>query len=144
VKREKIQIRQTTNKIMLSYYTMNLEEFNRPDIQERLKSVIIAKMFNNPFRNYNSLNRLEKLNFKKILNIYIKENLNQENWEQVLIKEYNELIVAYMDDPVAFDPSKYVCDTNFQSEFMLSEEQKAFHGDVRSMNDLMGKSSVLK
>ena len=129
---------------MLSYYTMNLEEFNRPDIQERLKSVIIAKMFNNPFRNYNSLNRLEKLNFKKILNIYIKENLNQENWEQVLIKEYNELIVAYMDDPVAFDPSKYVCDTNFEPEFILTDEQRAFHGSVKCHADLMGQPSVLK
>ena len=123
---------------------MNLEEFNRPDVQERLKSVIIAKMFNNPFRNYNSLNRLEKLNFKRELNAYIKENLNKEDWEEVLIKQYNELIVAFMDDPVAFDPSKYVCDTNFQSEFMLSDEQKAFHGDVKSIKDLMGEPSVLK
>ena len=123
---------------------MNLDEFSRSDVQERLKGVILAHVFNNPFRNYNSLNRLEKLNFKRELNAYIKENLNKDDWEEVLIKQYNELIVAYMDDPVAFDPSKYVCDTNFQSEFMLSEEQKAFHGDVRSMNDLMGKSSVLK
>lgn len=129
---------------MLSYYTMNLEEFNRPDVQERLKSVIIAKMFNNPFRNYNSLNRLEKLNFKRELNAYIKENLNKDDWEEVLIKQYNELIVAFMDDPVAFDPSKYVCDTNFQSEFILTDEQRAFHGDVRSMNDLCEKPSVLK
>ena len=48
---------------------MNLEEFSRSDIQDRLRSIILAKMFNNPFRNYNSLNRLEKLNFKKELNI---------------------------------------------------------------------------
>lgn len=124
---------------------MDLEQFNRSDVQERLKSVIIAKMFNNPFRHYNSLNRLEKLNFKKELNKYIKENLDQKDWEDVLVKEYNELIVAYMDDPVAFDPSKFVCDTNFESEFMLSEEQKAFHGDVRSMNDLCGgEPSVLE
>ena len=129
---------------MLSYYTMNLEEFNRPDIQERLKSVIIAKMFNNPFRNYNSLNRLEKLNFKRKLNAYIKENLNKDDWEEVLIKQYNELIVAFMDDPVAFDPSKYVCDTNFQSEFILTDEQRAFHGDVRKISDLCGEPSVLK
>lgn len=123
---------------------MDLEQFNRSDVQERLKSVIIAKMFNNPFRHYNSLNRLEKLNFKKELNKYIKENLDQKDWEDVLVKEYNELIVAYMDDPVAFDPSKFVCDTNFESEFMLSEEQKAFHGDVKSMNDLCEKPSVLE
>ena len=62
---------------------MDLEQFNRPDIQERLKSVIIAKMFNNPFRNYNSLNRLEKLNFKRELNKYIKEDLNKNDWEEV-------------------------------------------------------------
>jgi hypothetical protein len=123
---------------------MNLEEFNRPDIQERLKGIIIAKIFNNPFRNYNSLNRLEKLNFKRELNAYIKENLNKDDWEEVLIKQYNELIVAFMDDPVAFDPSKYVCDTNFEPEFMLSDEQKAFHGDVRSIKDLCGEPSVLK
>jgi hypothetical protein len=123
---------------------MNLEQFNRVEIQERLKSVIIAKMFSNPFRNYNSLNRLEKLNFKRELNAYIKENLNKDDWEEVLIKQYNELIVAFMDDPVAFDPSKYVCDTNFEAEFMLSDEQKAFHGDVRKISDLCGEPSVLK
>ena len=123
---------------------MNLDEFSRSDVQERLKGVILAHVFNNPFRNYNSLNRLEKLNFKRELNAYIKENLNKEDWEEVLIKQYNELIVAFMDDPVAFDPSKYVCDTNFQSEFMLSDEQKAFHGDVKSIKDLMGEPSVLK
>jgi hypothetical protein len=27
---------------------MNLEEFSRPDVQERLKGVILANMFNNP------------------------------------------------------------------------------------------------
>lgn len=123
---------------------MDLEQFNRSDVQERLKSVIIAKMFNNPFRHYNSLNRLEKLNFKKELNKYIKENLNQKDWEDVLVKEYNELIVAYMDDPVAFDPSKFVCDTNFEPEFILTDEQKAFHGDVRKISDLCGEPSVLK
>lgn len=118
---------------------MNLDEFSRSDIQERLKGVILAHMFNNPFRNYNSLNRLEKLNFKKELNKYIKENLNKEDWEEVLIKEYNELICSYMDDPVAFDPSKFICDTNFEPEFLLSEEQKEFHGDVKSINDLCGQ-----
>ena len=123
---------------------MNLDEFSRSDVQERLKGVILAHVFNNPFRNYNSLNRLEKLNFKRELNAHIKENLNKDDWEEVLIKQYNELIVAFMDDPVAFDPSKYVCDTNFQSEFMLSDEQKAFHGDVKSIKDLMGEPSVLK
>jgi hypothetical protein len=123
---------------------MNLEQFNRVEIQERLKSVIIAKMFSNPFRNYNSLNRLEKLNFKRELNAYIKENLNKDDWEEVLIKQYNELIVAFMDDPVAFDPSKYVCDTNFEAEFMLSDEQKAFHGTIKCHADLCGETSVLK
>lgn len=123
---------------------MNPTDFARDDIQERLKCVILAHMFNNPFRNYNSLNRLEKLNFKKLLNTYIKENLNKDDWKQVLIKEYNELICAYMDDPVAFDPSKIVCDTNFQPEFILTDEQRAFHGDVRKISDLCGETSVLK
>ena len=123
---------------------MNLDKFSRADVQERLKGVILAYMFNNPFRNYNYLNRLEKLNFKKELNKYIKENLNKEDWEEVLFKEYNELICSYMDDPVAFDPSKFVCDTNFEPEFILTDEQKAFHGDVKSINDLMGQSNVLE
>ena len=37
---------------------MNLEQFNRPDVQERIKTVILANMFNNPFKQYSSLNRL--------------------------------------------------------------------------------------
>lgn len=123
---------------------MNLDEFARSDVQERLKGVILANMFNNPFRNYNSLNRLEKLNFKKELNKYIKDNLSGEDWEQVLIKEYNELICSYMDDPVAFDPSKIICNTNFEPEFILTDEQKSFHGDVRSIKDLCGQPSVLE
>ena len=77
---------------------MNLEEFSRSDVQDRLKGVILANMFSNPFRNYNSLNRLEKLNFKKEMNAYINDKLSGETWEDVLIKDYNELICAYMDD----------------------------------------------
>ena len=123
---------------------MNLEQFNRPDVQERIKTVILANMFNNPFKQYNSLNRLEKLNFKKSLNAYIKENLRGEDWEDVLVKEYNMLVCAFLDDTSAFDPSKYVCDTNFESEFILSPEQKAFHGDVKSHLDLCENPSVLK
>ena len=123
---------------------MNLEQFNRPDIQERIKTVILANTFNNPFKQYNSLNRLEKLNFKKSLNAYIKENLHSEDWEDVLVKEYNMLVCAFLDDTTAFDPSKYVCDTNFESEFILSPEQKAFHGDVKSHLDLCENPSVLK
>ena len=115
---------------------MNLDDFARSDIQDRLRSIILANMFNNPFRNYNSLNRLEKVNFKKELNKYIKENLNKDDWEDVLIKEYNELICSYMDDPVAFDPSKIVCNTNFEPEFILTDEQKEFHVDVKSSKDL--------
>ena len=123
---------------------MNLEQFNRPDIQERIKTVILANMFNNPFKQYNSLNRLEKLNFKKSLNAYIKENLRGEDWEDVLVKEYNMLVCAFLDDTTAFDPSKYVCEKNFESEFILSPEQKAFHGDIRSHADLCAEPSVLK
>ena len=123
---------------------MNLEQFNRPDVQERIKTVILAHMFNNPFKQYNSLNRLEKLNFKKSLNAYIKENLRGEDWEDVLIKEYNMLVCAFLDDTSAFDPSKYVCETNFESEFILSPEQKAFHGNVTSVLDLCENPSVLK
>ena len=123
---------------------MNLEQFNRPDVQERIKTVILANMFNNPFKQYNSLNRLEKLNFKKSLNAYIKENLRGEDWEDVLVKEYNMLVCAFLDDTTAFDPSKYVCETNFESEFILSPEQKAFHGDVKSHLDLCENPSVLK
>ena len=123
---------------------MNLEQFNRPDVQERIKTVILANMFNNPFKQYNSLNRLEKLNFKKSLNAYIKENLRGEDWEDVLVKEYNALVCAFLDDTTAFDPSKYVCETNFESEFILSPEQKAFHGDVKSHLDLCENPSVLK
>ena len=123
---------------------MNLEQFNRPDVQERIKTVILANTFNNPFKQYNSLNRLEKLNFKKSLNAYIKENLRGEDWEDVLVKEYNMLVCAFLDDTTAFDPSKYVCETNFESEFILSPEQKAFHGDVKSHLDLCENPSVLK
>lgn len=117
---------------------MNLQEFSRQDVQDRLRSIILAKMFNNPFRHYNSLNRLEKLNFKKELNIYIKENLNNETWEDVLIKEYNEVVCAYMDDQVAFDPSKISVPTNFEPEFLLSDEQRAFHGEIKCHADLCG------
>jgi hypothetical protein len=117
---------------------MNLQEFSRPDVQDRLRSVILANMFGNPFRNYNSLNRLEKLNFKREMNTYINANLGSEDWEQVLIKTYNEVICAYMDDPKAFDPSKISVPTNFEPEFLLSDEQKAFHGNVQSIADLMG------
>ena len=123
---------------------MNLEEFSRSDVQDRLKGVILANMFSNPFRNYNSLNRLKKLNFKKEMNAYINDKLSGETWEDVLIKDYNELICAYMDDPKSFDPSKYACDTNFEPEFILSEEQKAFHGPVKCHADLCGQPSVLK
>ena len=123
---------------------MNLEEFGREDVQERIKAVILANMFNNPFKQFNSLNRLEKLNFKREMNKYIKENLQTDDWENVLIKEYNSLVCAYMDDPVAFNPANYVCDTNFEPEFLLSEEQKAFHGDIKSYFDLCDDPSVLK
>jgi hypothetical protein len=118
---------------------MNLQEFSRPDVQDRLRSVILANMFGNPFRNYNSLNRLEKLNFKREMNTYINSKLINEDWEDVLIKEYNEIVCAYMDDPVAFDPSKINVPTNFEPEFLLSEEQRAFHGNVQSVADLCGK-----
>ena len=91
-----------------------------------------------------SLNRLEKLNFKKEMNAYINDKLSGETWEDVLIKDYNELICAYMDDPKSFDPSKYACETNFEPEFFLSPEQKAYHGEVRNINDLCGEPSVLK
>ena len=123
---------------------MNPEQFARPDIQDRLRTIILGSMFNNPFKRFDSLNRLEKLNFKKELNKYIKENLQGENWEDVLVAEYNALVCAYMDDTLAFNPANYVFDTNFESEFILSEEQKAFHGDVKSHLDLCAEPSVLK
>jgi hypothetical protein len=87
---------------------------------------------------------LEKLNFKKELNIYIKENLTGQYWEEILIKEYNEVVCAFMDDPLAFDPSKINVPTNFESEFLLSDEQKAFHGTIKCHTDLCGEQSVLK
>jgi hypothetical protein len=123
---------------------MNLDEFARTDVQDRLRSIILANMFNNPFRNYNSLNKLEKLNFKKELNIYIKDNLSGQYWEEILIKEYNEVVCAFMDDSTAFDPSKISVPTNFEPEFILTDEQKAFHGDIKSNAELCGESSVLK
>ena len=123
---------------------MNLEQFARPDIQERIKTVILANMFANPFKPYNSLNRLEKINFKREMNKYIKENLNGDDWEDVLVKEYNDLVCAHMDDPVAFNPASFAVETNFESEFILSEEQKAFHGSVKCMADLCAEPNVLK
>ena len=74
---------------------MNPEHFARPDIQDRLRTIILGSMFNNPFKRFDSLNRLEKLNFKKELNKYIKENLQGENWEDVLVAEYNALVCAF-------------------------------------------------
>ena len=123
---------------------MNPTDFEREDIQERIKTINIANIFSNPFKTYNSLTKLEKLNFKREMNKYIKENLNKEDWEDNLIRDYNEVVCSFMDDPVAFDPSKHVCDTNFQPEFLLSDEQRAFHGNVRSITDLCGEPSVLK
>ena len=123
---------------------MIFEHFSRSDVQERIKSVILAHMFNNPFKSYNSLNRLEKLNFKREMNKYIKENLQTEDWEDILIKEYNSLVVVFMDDPNVFNPANYVCETNFQPEFILSPEQKEFYGDVKSHLDLCADPSVLK
>ena len=38
---------------------MNPEHFARPDIQDRLRTIILGSMFNNPFKRFDSLNRLE-------------------------------------------------------------------------------------
>jgi hypothetical protein len=49
-----------------------------------------------------------------------------------------------MDDSTAFDPSKISVPTNFELEFILTDEQKVFHGDVKSINDLCGERTVLE
>ena len=49
-----------------------------------------------------------------------------------------------MDDPMAFNPASFAVETNFEPEFILSEEQKAFHGDVKSYLDLCAEPNVLK
>lgn len=98
-------------------------DFTKENAQ-RLSVIVMSRMGRPPLQAFSSLPAGQQQTFNRMLNEYIKMELNIEEWNAKLINDFNTIVDQQILHE-GFDPSKqYVPIYNTVPELLLSEEQK--------------------
>ena len=112
------------------------DDFKDRNIQIKLNGVIMGQLHGRPSGSYHQLSKIKQLNYNRHLNSYIRANLMGDDWEEVLTKEFNTIVCAYLDDPRQYnidDDSKCVlCD---DTRILLKEDQYEFYKSEADKGD---------
>jgi hypothetical protein len=101
-----------------------LEEFNKPEIRTKLNGVVMNTIYDNPLKEYSSLNGLERMKYNKVLNNYINLTLVGDDWYAKLTDEFNEIVSLAMNDIKLFNPEKQMCPVSNENTYVLKDEHK--------------------
>jgi hypothetical protein len=109
------------------------EDFT-PENATRLSVIIMPKIGKNPLTSFKSLPESQKTKFNRLMNEYIASL--GENWEEVLLADFNTIV---NED---FDPTKqFVPELATGNTLILSEEQKEFFADKpEELEKITGKA----
>ena len=111
-------------------------DFKDQDTQTKLNGVVMGQLFNRPSGSFHALSKIKQLNYNRHLNCYIRANLQGDDWEEVLTKEFNTIVCCYLDDPRQYnidDDSKCVlCD---DTRILLKDDQYEFYKSEAEKGD---------
>ena len=101
------------------------DDFNKDNAQ-RLSVIIMNKLGRPPMTAFNSLPPSQKTKFNRVMNEYIQEHLQIEQWMDKLHADFNQVVNEdIMNED--FDPSQqFVVECNTEHQLLLTEEQKRF------------------
>jgi hypothetical protein len=118
-------------------------DFQNKDIQTKLNGVIMSELYNRPTGSYHQLSKIKQLNYNKHLNSYIKANLQGDDWEEVLTKEFNTIVCCYLDDPRQYniddDANCVLCD---DTRILLKDDQYEFYKSEADKGDTYSKHII--
>jgi hypothetical protein len=101
------------------------DNFTKENAQ-RISVIIMTKMGRPPLTPFASLPDSQKTKFNRVMNEYINENLQRDDWFDVLLTEFNRIVNEDILNE-DFDPSKqFVLEHNTDHQLLLTEEQKRF------------------
>ena len=99
------------------------------DNTTRLSVIVMDLMGKTPMTPFHSLGDTQKQRFNRLMNKYIKEDLGDDDWENILLDDFNRIIRETILTE-EFDPSKqFIKELNTDNTLMLTEEQKEFFKD---------------
>lgn len=115
-------------------------DFQKQEIQTKLNAIVMGELYNKPVGSYHQLSKIKKLNYDRHLNSYIRANLQGDDWEERLTKDFNTIVCAYLDDPRQYnidDDAKCVlCD---DTRILLKEDQYEFYKSEADNGDVYSK-----
>tara|TARA_R110000868_G_scaffold307390_2_gene568886 strand:+ start:105 stop:563 length:459 start_codon:yes stop_codon:yes gene_type:complete len=110
-------------------------DFEKEEIKTKLNGVVMGRLFNRPAGSYHQLSKIKQLNYNKELNAYIRANLQGEDWEDVLTKEFNTFVCCYLDDPRQYNIDEYGCKTCDDTKILLKPDQYEFYKSEADKGD---------
>ena len=114
-------------------------DFENQDVKTKLNGVVMGRLFNKPVGSYHQLSKIKQLNYNKELNAYIRANLQGEDWEDVLTKEFNTYVCCYLDDPRQYNIDEHGCQTCDDTKILLKPEQYEFYKSEADKGDTYSK-----
>lgn len=95
-----------------------------PENAQRLSIIIMSRLNKDVLNGFSGLSKRDKDKFNKLLNMYIKTELNCDNWEEVLLADVNDLIYDNVFTE-KFTPESYTpFNTNLEASLLMTEEQR--------------------
>ena len=77
-----------------------------------------------PLSSFRGLGSSQQVKFNRLLNDYIRDHLQDENWKTKLLSDFNRIVNEDILNE-EFDPSKeYVPIVNTEYQLLLTEEQQ--------------------
>lgn len=101
------------------------DDFNKENAQ-RLSVIIMSKLGRPPLTIFSSLPPSQKTKFNRVMNEYIQQNLQSDDWFDKLLADFNRIVNEDILNE-EFDPSlQFVAECNTECQLLLTEEQKRF------------------
>jgi hypothetical protein len=101
------------------------EDFNKENAQ-RLSVIIMAQMRKPHLTSFRNLGANQQSKFNRLLNGYIQEHLQVENWEEKLFGDFNRIVNEDILNE-DFDAGKqFVPIVITEPQILLTEDQKQF------------------
>jgi len=105
------------------------EDFLIPEVGQRLSVITMSKLEKNVLIPFNKLITKEKKKFNQIMNEYIATL--GEDWEETLIKDFNEVCNLELFDTENFLKAENIPTQVGECELILTDEQKQFEEDMK-------------
>ena len=125
--------------LLLIYMGFTPADFEKQEIQTKLNGVIMGSLFHKPIGSFRSLSKIKQMNYNKELNAYIRANLQGDNWEDVLTKDFNSYVCSYLDDPRQYNINEVDCKTCDDTKILLKPEQYEFYKSEADKGDTYSK-----